>query len=168
MTGMKRKRMIRFTNALLAALLAVFGFSNCDEPRVEYGTPNADYTVRGKVVDKVNQQPVKGIRVSYSTSRPILMYGVIPTPYRPLATDTSQVDGTYKVSQRISAGELQNNMLPVYVEDIDGDENGLYRDTTIVVDFENAVRSGKKKGWYDGERTVELKVELQPKLKQDE
>jgi putative lipoprotein (rSAM/lipoprotein system) len=96
------------------------------------------------------------------------MYGVIPTPYRPLATDTSEVDGTYRVSQRISAGELQNNMLPVYVEDIDGDENGLYRDTTIVVDFENAVRSGKKKGWYDGERTVELKVELQPKLKHDE
>lgn len=165
---MDRKKWLRFTNLLLAGLLAVFGFSSCDEPRVEYGTPNADYTVRGKVVNKANQQPVKGVRVSYSSGRPLFMYGVIPTPFRPLAADTSQVDGAYRVSQRLSAGEIQNNLLPVYIEDIDGDENGSYRDTTLVVDFENATQSGKKKGWYDGERIVELTVELQPKLNQDE
>lgn len=56
----------KWMNTLLAALLALLGFSSCEEPRVEYGAPNADYTVKGKVVNKVNQQPVKGIRVGYS------------------------------------------------------------------------------------------------------
>ena len=159
----------KWMNTLLAALLALLGFNSCEEPRVEYGTPNADYTVKGKVVNKVNQQPVKGIRVGYSVYQgPLLMYGVLPTPFRPLAADTTETAGTYKFTNRFSAGEIRENEVPVFVQDVDGEANGLFRDTVITVDFDKAVKSGKSKGWYQGERTLELNVELEPEKEGDE
>lgn len=160
---------MRWMNAFLAALLVVLGFSTCDEPRVEYGVPTAGYTVKGKVVNKQTQQPIKGIRVGYSQYKgPVLMYGVLPTPYRPIAADTTETTGAYRFRQVFAAGEIRENEVPVYVEDVDGAMNGRYRDTVLTIDFGLAVRSGKSKGWYDGERTLELNVELNPETQQDE
>ena len=48
-----KKQIIRLINISLATMLVLLGFSNC-EPRVEYGVPNADYTVKGKIVDKAD------------------------------------------------------------------------------------------------------------------
>lgn len=134
-------------NTLLAALLTLLGFSNCAEPLVEYGVPNADYTIKGTVVDKTNAKPVKGIRIGFSPgfSEPILMYGVMPQPYRSIKADTTDMSGAYKLSDNFSAGEIQDNIVPVYVQDIDGAENGLYNDTILNVDFENANHTGKEK-----------------------
>jgi putative lipoprotein (rSAM/lipoprotein system) len=165
-----RKSFIRGINMLLAALLALFGFSNCDTGVVEYGVPNADYTVKGIVVDKADAKPIKGIRIGFSPSYsgPILMYGVIPTPYRRIAADTTDVNGAYKVSDNFSIGEIQDNILPVYVQDIDGTENGLYNDTILNIDVENAKRIGKAKNWYDGEYTLDVNIELTRKKEGNE
>lgn len=46
--------------------------------------------------------------------------------------------------------------ITVYVVDINGNENGLYRDTVINVSFENAVKSGKTKKWYVGKLTLNV------------
>ena len=48
-------------------------------------------------------------------------------------------------------------------QDIDGIENGLYRDTVIDVSFKDAKKSGKRTGWYDGEFTIEQNIELKRK-----
>ncbi len=155
-----KKSLLKFVNIFLAALLTVLGFS-CEEPLEEYGVPNADYTVKGKVIEKDSKTPIKGIRVGFSYFPQIIaMYGIIQTDYRTYNADTTDTSGEYNLSEHFYIGEIQGDTIPVYIQDIDGAENGLYRDTVINVDFENAVKSGKAKNWYSGEYTVELDIEL--------
>lgn len=165
-----RKSFIRRINTLLAAILTLLGFSNCAEPLVEYGVPNADYTVKGIVIDKANTKPIKGIRIGFTRiySEPITMYGVMPQPYRSIKADTTDMNGAYKLSDNFSVGEIQDNILPVYVEDIDGTENGLYNDTVLSIDFEKAKHTGKTRNWYDGEFTVDVNIELTRKKEGNE
>ncbi|MEA4935818.1 MAG: radical SAM-associated putative lipoprotein [Paludibacter sp.] len=164
----KNKSLIKTLNWVLAGLLAILGFSNC-EPRVEYGTPNASYTVKGKVVNKEDLKPIKGIRIGYGLyPGPVLMYGVIPAPYTQLAADSSNITGDYKLTQKFYAGDIPENETPVYVQDVDGNENGLFRDTVINVNFDNATRSGKRTDWYEGELSIELDIELTPKKEGNE
>ena len=85
-----------------------------------------------------------------------------------MPADTTETTGAYRLTQVFAAGEIRENEVPVYVEDVDGALNGRYRDTVLTVDFGLAVRSGKSKGWYDGERTLEVNVELNPETQQDE
>lgn len=164
----KNKTFIKTLNLILTGLLVILGFSNC-EPRMEYGTPNADYSVKGKVVNKEDSKPVEGIRIGYGNyPGPICMYGVLPVAYTPLAADTTNVNGEYDFTGNFTLGDISEDDTPIYVQDIDGDENGLFRDTVINVNFENAVRTGKKTDWYDGELTVNLDVELTPKKEGNE
>ncbi len=160
-----KKSVFRGINMLLAALLSLLGFSNCETSVVEYGVPNADYTVKGTVVNKADAKPIKGIRVGFIRvyPEPVLMYGVMPQPYRSLKADTTDINGTYKLSDKFYVGDIKDNILPVYVQDVDGAENGLYNDTVLNVDFENAKLTGKPKSWYDGEYTLDVKVELTKK-----
>lgn len=156
-----KKSFIRGINFVLATLLTLFGFNKCTEPEVEYGVPNADYTIKGTVVDKADAKPIKGIRIGFTRyySEPVVMYGVMPQPYRSNAADTTTVAGSY---------ELSDNFIPVediniYVQDIDGTENGLYKDTVINVDMKNATKSGKATNWYEGKFTKVQNIELNRK-----
>jgi len=160
-----KKSFIRAYNLFLASLLALFGFSNCDSGVVEYGVPNADYTVKGTVVNKTDAKPIKGIRIGFSRiyPEPVLMYGVMPQPYRSIKADTTDTSGAYKLSDNFSVGEIQDNILSVYIQDIDGSENGAFNDTVLNVDFENVKKTGKSTNWYEGEYSVDVKVELSKK-----
>jgi len=150
-------------NWILSGLLVLFGFTNCDAP-MEYGTPNADYTLKGKVIDKADAKPIKGIRVCYSQYPYVVAeYGVMPVPYRELAAVITNDQGEYKLTDKFYIGEVQEDSVPVYVQDIDGTENGLYRDTVLYVDFEDAELSGKAGNWYSGELTIEKDIELNKK-----
>ncbi len=159
-----KKNLIRLTNFFLASLLALFGFSNCNDVRMEYGVPNADYSVKGKVTDMLDSKPIKGIRVAFSPyPQAVTMYGILPASYRSYKADTTEVSGTYDLTDNFSIGEIQNDTIPVYVQDIDGEENGLYQDTIIKVGFKDAVKSGKQSNWYDGKFTVEKNIEMKRK-----
>ena len=53
------------------AILALFGvtiFTAC--PVVMYATPYSDYEIKGKVVDEITKEPVKGVRVIRSKAYP--------------------------------------------------------------------------------------------------
>jgi len=156
---MKIKRtFIKGTNWALAGLIGLLGFTNCnDDGRVEYGTPNADYTVKGTVVDKVSKKPIAGIRVSYGSPYLVPEYGILPTPYREMSSVITNTNGEYKLTDNFFP--VGKNQIPVFVSDIDGQENGLYSDTILNVDFKNAEHTTGK-GWYDGEFTVTVDVEL--------
>lgn len=159
---------IKTLNLVLTGLLAIFGFSNC-EPRVEYGTPNADYTLKGKAVNKENLQPIKGIRIGYRPYQGFAsMYGVLPVSYTPMAADTTNENGSFRLTHNFSAGTMRTDSIVFYVQDIDGAENGLYRDTTINVNFEDATLAGKKNDWYEGEYTIEKEIQLTPKKEGNE
>lgn len=157
------KTFIRILNWTLAVLLVLLGFSNC-EPMDEYGVPNADYNLKGKVVDKADAKPIKGIRIGYYGGyiNQANMYKVSRNPNVRFNADTTDIKGEYNFTQNsaiIPDGEIQ-----VYVRDIDGNENGLYRDTVINANFENAVKSGKTKNWYVGKLTLNVDIELTKKV----
>lgn len=50
-------------NKLWMLLLSLLGFAGCDEPQEDmYGTPYAEYTVKGRVTDAAGT-PIAGIEV---------------------------------------------------------------------------------------------------------
>ena len=149
-------------NWALAGIISMLGFSGCDKIGTEeYGTPHADYTVKGAVVDKVTGKPIEGIRVGLGHIPylgPMPMYGTLPTPYQPKVHVLTDLKGEFKLTDRFNAVQT----LSVFVDDIDGEENGLFQSEYLQVDFSNAVQSGKPKGWYEGEYTVNVNVDLSP------
>ena len=52
------------------------------------------------------------------------------------------------------------NLIPVYVEDIDGEENGLFQSKMVEVDFNDAVQTEKPGNWYGGEFTITTTIQL--------
>ena len=166
-------------NLALAGILSLLGFVGCQKnaPLDEYGSPHADYTVKGTVVNKATGKPIEGIRVGYDPINwAIAMYGVIATIFQPkskvLETNDVKSGETYGERQHVltdAKGEFKltdplfqekNKAIPVYVQDIDGEENGLFQSDTLEVDFSKAVQTGKPDGWYEGEFTVTVNVEL--------
>ena len=97
--------------------------------RVEYGTPHCDYRVSGKVVNE-DGEPVAGIEVS----DPYEFNGV---------KDVTGADGKFSIeSDGISYPDK------LIVKDIDGEENGLYRDKEAPLGKFTQVKKGS--GWYSG------------------
>ena len=153
---------IKGTNWALAGLITMLGFVGCKkiiETSVEYGTPYSDYTVKGSVVNKATGKPILGIRVGYSSAfEGAQKYGTMPTPYQPKASVITDEKGEFKLTESIFP--YLNKTDYVYVDDIDGEENGLFQSDTLQVDFSNAEQTQKPNGWYEGEYTVNVKVEL--------
>ena len=151
---------IKGTNWALAGLISMLGFTGCNrEPLLEYGTPNVDYTVKGTVVNKATGKPIEGIRVGYSPEAQFgTMYGVMPTPYQFKNYVITDAKGAFKLTENVFPD--QNLTIPVYVEDIDGEQNGLYKADTLQVDFSKAERTKKASHWYEGEYTITENVQL--------
>ena len=155
------KRVIKTTNTIISLLLGLLGFTNCNNTE-EYGMPHADYTVKGKITDNVTKKPIKGIMVRYEEPRAVAMYGTISTTYQPKSA-VSEDNGDYKLTESSINSYIPNlpdSKQEVYFYDIDGEENGLYRDTVVVVDFKEAEQTKKGKSWYRGEFTVTENIEL--------
>ena len=144
----------------MAGILSMLGFIGCEKNAMmeEYGTPHADYTVKGAVVDKATGKPIAGIRVGYGPEYPIVsMYGTPPAPFVPKSSVLTDAKGEFKLSDTFFP---TNSQIPVYVEDIDGAENGLFQSDTLHISFSEADRTKKSKSWYSGEFTKEVNVEL--------
>jgi putative lipoprotein (rSAM/lipoprotein system) len=86
------------------------------------------------------------------------MYGVTPTPYQLKTFVTTNAKGEFKLTE--NSFDSPKQIIPVFVQDIDGEENGLFQSEIIEVDFSKAVQSGKPGHWYGGEYTVTMNVEL--------
>jgi len=162
------RKIIKIVNWALAGVLTLLGFAGCDTnygPE-EYGTPNADFSVKGVVVDKETGKAIKGISVSYrSFFEPMYMYGTIQTSFEQKSQVLTDEKGEFKITKN----EFDNKQVtfPVFVEDIDGEENGLYQSDTLKIDFNSAELSGKSNSWYGGEYSVIYNVELS-KIEEEE
>lgn len=137
-----KKIALKTYGKLIAWLLAfVGGMQACDifSPRVEYGTPSADYVISGKVTDKETRKPIKDIRVIYKSS---------DSPY---GNDTVKTDaeGSYKLyMQRV----FPTSDHSIYAEDMDGEANGgLFTGDSLKIKTSEMKRTKKGKGnWYEG------------------
>ncbi|MCL2738324.1 MAG: radical SAM-associated putative lipoprotein [Bacteroidales bacterium] len=154
-----KKVFLKGVNWALAAIITMLGFAGCNAiGRLEYGSPYADYVVKGTVVDQATKKPIEGILVSYSD------YDAMEPPYSLNSSATTNVKGEFSISAtsgRLPFQIMDNiRVVPVYVQDIDGELNGLYESTVTLIDFRKGKQTKKSKGWYEGEYTVNLNIEL--------
>ena len=125
-------------NVVLVALLALLGFSSCEQTNFEQPT----FTVKGTITSKIDGTPVQGIRVSPRWSGFGLMYGTQQPNFRPKSPVYSNQNGNFVT---FANERYWWNVLHIH------DVNGAFRDTTIVVQFEQ------------DRPVMHLDIELRPK-----
>lgn len=134
---------LKLKNWLLLSLAGLLGINvSCDEMVSEYGCPVADYKIKGKVSDP-NGNPITGIEVETRWVK-----------------DTTKSDGSYALL--INDFPVETNTFDVAFTDIDGAENGLYKNDTVPVTFQHSELSDGDGNWYEGSATKTLNVTLQP------
>ena len=120
-------------NKLIWLLLSLLGFTaaGCEEARVEYGSPYATYTLKGKVTD-VDGRVIPGIRVDA------------------IGRSYTDEEGTFCCTGEGMSGIPHT--IEVHLGDVDGTDNGgLFADKYLPVTFEEADRVEEASGgWYDG------------------
>ena len=151
-------------NAVLTALLSMLGFScSLDEPDeygstpVEYGTPHADYILKGTVTDEAGT-PIKGIKTSLKEidkdDTGTYVFGI----------DSIQTNesGNYQLK---NSGMPYDKRIKLFVEDIDGEANGgEFLNDTLDIDYGKAVEVEEgDHHWYDGKYEVTTDVRLKKK-----
>ena len=161
-----KKFLMKGTNWVLAGIIGLFGFTGCKQDedlgsmRVEYGTPYAKYTVIGSVADEATGKPIAGIRVGYY---PEVWdddaFGPEPEHYGggSNAYVKTNTNGRFKLTSTIV---LAPNIIPVYIEDIDGEENGSFRSKMVEVNFKYSINDGNSNLLYHGEYTTTKTIKL--------
>ena len=142
-----KKRLIKSTNWVLAGILSILGFAGCEKEKemvLMYGVMSPDYTIKGAVVNKETKKPIEGIRVTYESG-----FDSYIEPF--VLTDE-------KGEFSLTLGGSFLPIVPVFVEDIDGEENGLFQPEQFDVDFSKAEYIPKPV--VGGEFTVNVNVEL--------
>lgn len=138
---------IRLCKWLLGVLGISASISSCTVEygpaiQVEYGQPNMDYSVKGKVVDSETGAGVQGIEVSHE------MYGK--------QVDTTGIDGSFE----ISGNTFPLKEFKVQLKDIDPEKGGSYKSKEEIVPL-TKIKDGKGH-WNEGTfeaRDVVLKAE---------
>jgi len=146
--------------SFFALLMALLGIGSCSEINNEddpfkgmvamYGTPSAQYSVKGKVVDEKGKA-IQGLQVILG-SRYYNSGGVIyDQNYFPIDTLTTDSNGIYQFDSG-TVFPVQN--LEVDVNDIDGTAGGgeFNSATTVVKDIEYKGGSG----WYRGKADIKV------------
>lgn len=133
--------LIKGTNWALKGLLFLLGFSgivtSC-EVKTEYGSPHAKYTVKGKVTDE-DGKPIRNIGIS-------ILGGY--QAQNILTGESGEFD--------ITTETFSSDQLFVVAEDIDGEENGLFKSDTVEVIFDKSDYYQKGKSWYKGAARKEI------------
>lgn len=133
--------------------LAVLGISavvSCEEiiddilPAAEYGCPSMDFEIKGKVVNSENGDGIEGIRVSVHEND----YGSV----------LSGKGGEFV----LNGSEFPQDSLKLFATDIDGQQNGLFQDTELMVGLSKE-KDGDK-SWYEGKYSASgIVIEMQGK-----
>lgn len=141
-------RWLKLCNGLLSGVLALLGYTSCDswgDSPVEYGSPHADYEIKGKVTDKETRSNVEGARIvvkpmqwNSDETYPAVLYDTLYT----------DKDGAYLYR---NTGMIDR--FRVVCEDPSG---ALKADSTTV-----GMKPEGGEGWYQGSDTqiVDFKLE---------
>jgi putative lipoprotein (rSAM/lipoprotein system) len=139
---------IKFFDKILVILLGFFGiFNSCTQPD-EYGTPYADFEIKGVVTSKETGQPIQNIRVIRN----------------PFGSDTlyTDVDGKYYF-QCGGSSIYGGQTFHLKVEDIDGEANGgdfVPQEIEVVITEDDRIKKGDGK-WYEGKFGKTVGIELE-------
>lgn len=148
---------VKCNNWGLAGILTLMGFNvSCDggglngEQAVEYGTPHATYTIKGKVVDAANN-PIPNIKIECATEHSYSQGKVFTT------ADSTNTDGSGTFISTF--GEFPTERIKVIATDTDGSANGTFDKDSVEISIE---KKDYKNGahWNKGEVTKEVTLTL--------
>lgn len=148
--------------SIVTALLGMLGFQSCNLfglGMVMYGTPHADFNVKGKVTDE-DGKPVQGARTVIDA-----YYGWtddLGISYRNLDyTDTLYTDSQGEIFAGASIFD-ESSHVTVTVTDVDGPANGEFEETVIEDLHMHKVKDGDG-SWYGGAYEMEFEVVVKMK-----
>lgn len=147
-------KFLRSYNALIVSLISFLGFASSCDPiggKAMYGSPSADFVVKGKVGTATNS-PVAGIKVEISME---------VNSYLLNTASSAESTGIYKVTGGGLSPEGQN--FKIKFTDIDGALNGEFETLDTIVVFQDPKFIGGDGHWYHGQTEKELNVKLKPK-----
>ena len=148
-------RIIKFVLTLLG-FVSASSLDGC-VTKAEYGTPEVEYTVKGRVVNKAGHT-IKGLYISnsrgesYDSDRRYDFESVL-----------SGSDGRFELKSRCFYSE--DSLSDIYITDVDGEENGgKFADKHLSVTFGQSDLTSQKnwKTYYSkdlGDITLELEEE---------
>ena len=142
-----KKIFLKIFDKTLIGVLGLVGIVSCDSA-CEYGTPHADYEIKGTILVKDTKEPIKNIRVIHQ--------------YKLAWGDTIYSDeaGKYEFNYQNYLFDIQK----LKFEDIDGVENGGEFETKeIEITFTEADKVKKGDGWYEGKYSITRDIELEHK-----
>jgi putative lipoprotein (rSAM/lipoprotein system) len=144
---------------ILGCIGYLTGCNLINPPMAEYGTPHADYEIKGAVTDSITASPIQNARIiitqdhSYTNGSQTLTY--IDT----MAVKRTDSEGKYDV--QVVSFPLEEVAFKVKVDDTDGSANGgdfIKKESDVL--FKSSELTGGKGGWYDGKavKTVDFKL----------
>ena len=147
------KNVIKISSKICGALLAVLGFSTVTScVPVEYGMPSADYFIDGNIVSEETNEPIQNLKVRWS--------GGVNKDERPIDSVFTDENGDFSFNR---LREFPVTSYSFDIQDIDGELNGEFNDTTINVTVNHNEFKGGDGHWYDGEYHKTFDIKLKPK-----
>ena len=148
-----KKLFLKPFDRIILSILAILGLTGC--PAVaEYGTPSADYVIKGTVTDSLTSTPLPNIRIIRGDSASYTY-----PPY-----DTIYTDAQGKYLTTIRSFPVQSPTFHLKVADIDGTQNGGdFQSKTLEVVFTSSDWIAKESGWYQGKAQKTIDIKLQKK-----
>lgn len=157
--NLKQDRM-KISGKIYSAILAMLGFSGCGAftepdmygppPAPEYGSPYAEFVLKGKVSD-TQGQPISDIRVVLK-----------PCEDNNYMNDTVRTDGEGKYLFKPN-NPFGWRKIWIIAEDTDGEDNGgEFATKTEELDMKDVEFSGGD-GWYKGRAEESVDITLEPK-----
>ena len=147
-----------WVKSLIGTILALLGFHSCDshifDTRAEYGCPTAHFQFNGEVSDE-SGNPIPGIRIVVHPRGEQEEYA---------ERDTLYTDKNGKAEQALRYTWPDTEGIEVKFEDIDGEENGSFKEKKLSGDAVSVKQTEKGEGhWYEGAFTITAKAVLEKK-----
>ncbi len=147
-----KKRVLQSSNRIIAFLMTIMGFAGACKDTVivaAYGSPHADFIVKGNIVSAKDYTALKGIRV---------IAGIADYAK---GCDTVKSDAAGNYSTKVSS--YPDTKVKLNLTDIDGVANGLFEPLDTLVTFTNAKFTGGDGHWYSGSTEKVLNLKLKSK-----
>ena len=149
---------LKSINGLLGSLLAVMGFSACEEVADMYGAVHTDYTIKGTVTNEADE-PLPGIRIRspWTVDYNDTIYTVNED------TVYTDANGKFTYTYMLPGASMREEGTPLLIEDIDGEANGgSYASDSVSVSFKDTELTGGDE-WFLGRAEKEITIQLRQK-----